>query len=103
MPNDPTPSGLPPSGPWTGYYIYFHSPVKHRMRLRLIFTPDGKIEGEGIDDVAPFAISGIFDCDTRQAIWAKSYIGMHRVEYSGVYDQRAIAGNWTLRINTGGF
>src|SRR5262245_49280334 len=59
MHNERPPTTLPPSGPWTGYYIYFHSPSKHRMKLGLTFTPDGKIDGEGIDDVARFVITGV--------------------------------------------
>ena len=73
------------------------------MSLHLTFTGDGRIEGEGVDDIAPFVISGGFDVATGVASWTKAYIGMHRVEYSGVYCQRAICGDWTLVRLTGGF
>jgi len=93
---------LPPSGPWSGYYHYPDSVAKHRMKLGLAFAPDGRIEGEGIDDIAPFIISGFFDIETCEASWTKNYIGMHRVEYRGVYDGRSICGEWTI-IASGGF
>jgi hypothetical protein len=103
MLNEPSSLSLPPSGPWSGYYLYGHGGVRHRMRLGLTFTKDGKIRGEGIDDIAPFVIHGTFHPGTNEAKWKKSYIGMHTVEYSGFYDQRTICGNWTLITVTGGF
>src|SRR5580693_6256249 len=98
MPND-----IPPSGPWTGYYLYGHAGPKHRMRLGLAFTPDGKIRGEGVDDIAPFIIDGFFNGATREANWTKAYVGMHTVRYSGIYSARSICGNWFLAGLTGGF
>jgi len=103
MLNDTSIPALPPSGPWSGYYLYGHAGAKHRMELGLIFSIDGKISGEGIDDIAPFAIVGFFDTATNQATWTKSYVGMHSVEYHGFYDQRSICGNWTLAWASGGF
>jgi hypothetical protein len=101
--NERPPISFPPSGRWSGYYLYAHEASKHRMRLGLTFTLDGKIRGEGIDDVAPFTIHGSFDAAVNEANWTKSYIGMHSVEYRGLYDQRTICGNWTLRHLSGGF
>ena len=98
MPND-----IPPSGPWKGYYLYDHGGQKHRMRLNLTFSGEGKIHGEGVDDVAPFMIHGRFDFGKSTASWAKAYVGMHTVEYSGIYCQRSICGDWTLARITGGF
>jgi hypothetical protein len=94
---------FPPSGPWSGYYFYGTGGPKHRMNLSLIFHPDGRISGEGSDDIAPFAIDGFFEVSRNEANWTKSYIGMHSVEYCGLYDQRTICGNWTLAIDSGGF
>lgn len=94
---------IPPSGPWTGYYLYGHSGLKHHMRLNLTFTSEGKIEGDGVDDIAPFIIDGRFNCATSEASWTKVYVGMHRVEYSGVYCRKTICGDWTLMGFTGGF
>jgi len=94
---------VPPSGPWTGYYFYGNGGPKHRMNLTLFFAPDGRISGEGIDDIAAFAIDGFFDAVGNQADWTKSYIGKHSVKYHGLYDQRSICGNWTLVLGSGGF
>jgi hypothetical protein len=94
-------NGIPPSGLWRGYYLYGHGGLKHRMSLNLAFISDGKIEGEGVDDIALFAIDGGFDCATSPANWIKAYVGMHRVEYSGVYCQRAICGREPARVHRG--
>src|SRR5215510_10718144 len=94
---------FPPSGLWSGYYLYGYAGVKHRMKLSLMFTQDGIIRGEGIDDVAPFLIDGFFDAATSEARWTKAYIGRHSVEYRGFYDQRTICGDWTLFTTAGGF
>jgi hypothetical protein len=94
---------LPPSGAWAGYYLYAHSDLRHRMRLNLKFTIDGWIQGEGVDDVAPFLIEGRFDGAMSAARWTKAYVGMHSVEYSGFYCRRTICGDWTLCMATGGF
>jgi hypothetical protein len=99
---NPSPS-LPPSGPWSGYYHYAHDTAKHRMNLGLAFGPDGKIHGEGIDDISEFIITGFFDIKTNQASWTKAYIGMHRVEYRGLYDGRSICGEWAIVAPGGGF
>jgi hypothetical protein len=103
MPDHSTASNLPPSGPWAGYYLYPNSNVKHRMRMTLTFTPNGKIEGLGSDDVAPFHIRGVFDGATNQATWIKAYVGMHHVDYCGLYDRRSICGDWTVARSSGGF
>ena len=96
-------SNLPPSGPWSGYYLYGLAGPKHRMKLGLSFALDGKISGEGIDDVGRFAIDGFFDAVSNEARWTKQYIGQHSVDYRGLYDQRTICGNWTLGVGAGGF
>ena len=57
-----------------------------------MFMRDGTIEGEGVDDIAPFAIEGRFDYATSEANWTKAYVGMHTVEYFGVYCQGQSAG-----------
>jgi hypothetical protein len=96
-------SDIPPSGRWAGYYLYGHSGVKHRMSLTLSFSREGRIEGDGVDDIAQFVIVGRFDCATSIANWTKTYIGRHSVAYSGVYCQKIICGDWTLSHLTGGF
>ena len=94
---------LPPSGPWTGYYLYGHDGVRHRMQLHLTFSPNGAIHGDGIDDIARFVISGRFHAPTGSARWTKAYLGLHAVDYSGLYCPRAICGDWRLPGLTGGF
>ena len=103
MENDTSSSGLPTSGPWSGYYAYSPGGNKHVMKLHLTFARDGAIDGDGIDDIALFEIRGIFDPDTREAQWIKSYIGMHSVAYQGVYDGRNIVGTWTVGGVSGPF
>ena len=102
MTNNPAPS-LPPSGGWSGYYLYPGGASKHRMKMILAFSADGGISGDGIDDIALFRIHGVFDTAANTASWTKSYVGMHSVEYRGLYDLRSICGNWTLGVFTGGF
>jgi hypothetical protein len=94
---------LPPSGRWAGYYLYGHTESRHRMKLTLAFAENGVIDGDGADDIAPFVITGRFDMATNAAYWTKAYIGMHTVEYSGLYCRRAICGDWTLMGHSGGF
>ena len=94
---------IPPSGPWSGYYIYSHSEQRHHMRLHLTFSMDGSLSGNGTDDVGPFLIRGVFIQPTQEASWTKSYIGRHSVEYRGLYDGRSICGDWTLVMSRGGF
>lgn len=94
---------LPPSGRWAGYYLYGHGGSRHRMKLTLAFKGNGAIDGDGVDDVAPFVITGQFDMATSVASWTKAYVGMHRVEYLGLYCRRAICGDWTLMSHSGGF
>jgi hypothetical protein len=48
-------------------------------------------------------ITGRFDVVTTAACWTKAYVGMHTVEYSGLYCRRAICGDWTLIGHSGGF
>jgi hypothetical protein len=97
------PGELPPSGAWRGYYLYGHSGTKHRMSLSLLFRESGRLEGDGVDDVGPFGVEGHFESATSVARWTKSYVGMHTVEYSGLYCQRQICGDWKLHGMTGGF
>jgi hypothetical protein len=73
------------------------------MKLALTFGANGAIDGDGLDDIAPFVITGRFDVATSSARWTKAYVGMHNVEYSGLYCPRAICGDWTLAGHSGGF
>jgi hypothetical protein len=73
------------------------------MKLTLAFGANGAIDGDGVDDIALFVITGRFDVATSTAYWTKAYVGMHTVEYSGLYCRRAICGDWTLMGHSGGF
>jgi hypothetical protein len=73
------------------------------MKLDLLFSQDGRIIGDGADDVGAFLIHGAFDSATLAVRWTKEYVGQHRVEYEGLYNQRSIAGSWTLNRLAGGF
>lgn len=99
---DPSPS-LPPSGVWSGYYVYSMDTAKHRMKLSLAFSADGGISGDGIDDIAPFTIQGAFDTTANSVSWTKKYLGMWSVEYRGLYDLRSICGDWMVSGANGGF
>ena len=81
---------MPPSGRWAGYYLYGHGGSRHRMKLTLAFAGNGAIDGDGVDDIAPFVITGRFDVATSAACWTKAYVRMHTVKYSGVGG----AGKW---------
>ena len=73
------------------------------MKLNLNFSQSGRIDGDGVDDVAHFLIHGVFDPTTLEASWTKAYISLHSVEYHGVYDHKSIVGTWTLEFATGEF
>jgi hypothetical protein len=73
------------------------------MKMSLAFSGDGSISGDGIDDIAPFTIDGIFDTVANAASWTKAYIGMHSLEYRGLYNQRSICGTWSFLGTTGDF
>jgi hypothetical protein len=99
---DPVP-GLPPSGAWSGYYVYSMDTAKHRMKMSLAFSADGGISGDGLDDIGLFTIRGAFDTATNSASWTKNYVGMWSVEYRGLYDLRSICGDWMVAGANGGF
>ena len=91
-----------PSGRWHGFYVYRHSPARHRMDLTLEFR-GGVISGDGIDDIARFYIRGRYEEDTLRCRWTKQYLGMHSVFYEGAFDLGSIWGLWHLPGTRGGF
>ena len=95
---------LPPSGRWTGFYTYTGGQQRrHRMDLALEFG-NGKVTGEGTDDVGPFIIAGRYDPKTGEAHWTKVYVGKHDVFYSGLRSANGISGDWEIgRGERGGF
>jgi len=90
------------SGPWRGFYVYSWSRAKHWMDLSLTFA-DGKITGDGIDDIGRFSIKGRYDEKTREVWWAKTYPGSHDVQYHGSLDANGIWGDWAIHIERGNF
>ena len=91
-----------PSGRWVGFYTHSGSQVRHRMDLDLTFK-NGRVMGDGGDDIGPFRISGVTHQD-RSVTWTKTYIGRHQVWYSGYAELKGIWGTWQIgRNDTGGF
>jgi len=78
-----------PSSPWIGFYTYTARDGRHRMDLALEFA-NGRITGEGNDDIGPFVIGGRFDAATRECHWTKNYVGGHEVFYDGFREGRGI-------------
>jgi hypothetical protein len=91
-----------PSGPWIGFYNYFDTAPRHRMDLHLTLS-QGRMTGEGSDDIGPFLIDGRYDTGTNECHWTKQYVGKHSVFYRGFREGRGIWGTWELRVYRGGF
>ncbi len=83
-----------PSGPWTGFYSY--TPMdKHRMDLRLEFA-EGRVTGDGNDDVGRFLIKGEYSATAGECHWTKTYPGSHDVAYRGFREGKGIWGTWEI-------
>lgn len=83
------------SGPWTGFYTYSGQPGRHRMDLSIAFA-NGRITGEGNDDIGAFVLAGSYDAKTRECYWTKSYVGAHDVFYKGFREGKGIWGTWEI-------
>jgi len=83
------------SGPWLGYYE--QAGRRYPQQQSMEFA-DGRLRGDGEDDIAPFRIEGTFhrDGDTLRIGWIKTYNGGHSVLYLGVGDGEWIRGQWEL-------
>ena len=91
-----------PSGPWVGFYNY-QPGDRHRMDLNLQFS-QGKVDGEGTDDIGRFLVRGRFDAASRECHWTKSYLGAHDVFYRGFREGKGIWGTWEIsNASHGGF
>ena len=65
---------------------------------------NGKITGEGNDDIGVFTIKGGYDEVTRECHWIKTYAGSHDVHYRGFREGKGIWGTWEITIfDHGGF
>jgi hypothetical protein len=92
-----------PSGPWVGFYTYAARARRHRMDLALEFG-NGRITGEGNDEIGPFIISGRYDSKSGECHWTKTYICRHDVYYAGSRSGKGIGGTWEIRqVDRGGF
>jgi hypothetical protein len=91
-----------PSGPWTGFYTY-RPKDRHRMDLDLTFA-NGKLTGDGHDDVGRFKVRGDYSEQTLECSWTKTYVGAHSVFYRGFREGKGIWGTWEITLsNHGGF
>lgn len=92
-----------PSGPWTGFYNYRPGGTRHHMDLDLKFE-SGIVTGTGRDDVGRFFIDGVYNAETLECTWVKTYPGSHEVYYRGFREGRGIWGTWEINAhNHGGF
>lgn len=89
-----------PSGPWTGFYNYTPKD-KHRMHLHLAFA-NGRITGDGNDDIGRFFIKGRYDAAERECTWTKTYPGSHDVYYRGWREGKGIWGTWEIGFGLNG-
>lgn len=90
---------------YTGYYIYRDLPRRHWMDVTLAFK-DGRISGDGMDDIGSFVIAGQYDLSGTECSWHKKYVGAHDVYYKGYRDAggKRIWGIWAIPPHdTGGF
>jgi hypothetical protein len=91
-----------PSGPWVGFYNY-NPGDKHRMELDLSFV-EGRLTGDGRDDVGRFVVKGRYDAATLECWWTKTYPGSHDVFYRGFREGKGIWGTWEITpFDRGGF
>lgn len=91
-----------PSGPWTGFYTY-QPGDRHRMNLQLTFA-NGRMRGDGNDDIGRFLIEGRYDPQTCECHWTKTYPGSHHVLYTGYREGKGIWGRWEIgALGRGGF
>lgn len=91
-----------PSGQWVGFYTYSERSQRHLMDLLLEFR-DGRIAGEGADDIGSFGIDGRYYPHEGECRWIKTYFGSHSVEYSGFREKKGIWGTWAIGHAKGGF
>lgn len=91
-----------PSGQWVGFYTYPHESRRYLMDLILEFR-DGRVSGEGADDIGFFGIEGHYCPEEGECDWIKTYHGKHSVEYSGYREKEGIWGLWNIGAYKGGF
>ena len=73
------------------------------MELNLTFA-EGRMSGDGADDIGRFLIRGRYDAASGECYWTKSYLGAHDVFYRGFREGKGIWGTWEITIlDHGGF
>ena len=73
------------------------------MELTLTFA-SGRLTGEGLDGIGPFAVKGGYDAVARECYWTKTYLGAHSVYYRGYREGKGIWGSWEINVRChGGF
>ena len=82
-----------PSGEWVGFYREDGS--NHRQEMHLVFS-EGRMSGDGGDDIGSFAIHGRYDAESHEVWWTKVYPGRHEVFYKGYREIKGIWGMWEI-------
>jgi hypothetical protein len=73
------------------------------MTLHLEFS-EGRLHGEGNDDIGAFMIDGHYDAESCECYWTKTYPGSHAVVYHGYREGKGIWGRWEMGLLAhGGF
>ncbi len=79
---------------WKGYYVYGggHFPMVF-SHFNIEANPNGKIAGQGTDEVGAFTINGNFN--NAECRFVKTY-ETHNIYYKGTFDysSNAINGHW---------
>ncbi len=87
---------------WKGWYEEMGQ-RKEMVFRNFYIGMDGKILGEGQDQIGKFTINGHMDMGTGFAQFVKQYKGKHAVNYQGSFTDGAFRGSWTVAGSTGSF
>jgi hypothetical protein len=82
------------NGEWEGFYNYTFNSSKHTMEMTLNFN-NGKVSGNGADDVGVFSFNGNYDQQSHKIYMTKRY-ATHIVNYDGNIDENGIWGMWNI-------
>jgi len=85
-----------PGGTWTGFYLQYWLPGRHRTDAALTWA-GGEVSGGGADVVGGYTMSGTYDVATGRCEWTKQYAGAHAVVYRGLADASGVWGVWEIR------
>ena len=86
-----------PGGVWTGFYLQYWLPGRHRTDAVLAWSA-GEVSGGGADHVGTYTMSGSYDVATGSCEWTKQYLGKHAVQYRGLADASGVWGVWEIRL-----